>query len=274
MAGIVNTALPKATFPSNIINGFKVSGIFPFNKDNFQESDFLGSSVTDRPDPTTMNTTVEEDTTVSNHQRDEGIVNYSFHVLDIDEVLEPFSMTLSLSDSIGSPEFSVSLSPSTPAEASTSSGNLVDSSHHDLEPVSYVNAQIFDPEVVAPFPKAPPRKSTNRGRPKRQSAVLTDTPVRNALALEKSKKQKEIKPKEKTVRRKLTLPQLSPSTHVEDSTYSAPETNLKAKKRGRPKRQSAVLTNLALKKSKTKKEKPRKKSSQVGKENISPPLPV
>ena len=41
--------MPKATIPLNIIHGFKVAGIFPFNQDNFQESDFLASAVTDRP---------------------------------------------------------------------------------------------------------------------------------------------------------------------------------------------------------------------------------
>lgn len=41
-------ALPKAVTPSNIIAGFKKSGIFPLNKDVFTDSDFLTSSVTDR----------------------------------------------------------------------------------------------------------------------------------------------------------------------------------------------------------------------------------
>lgn len=42
-------ALSKAVTPSNIIAGFKKSGIFPLDRDVFTESDFLTSSVTDRP---------------------------------------------------------------------------------------------------------------------------------------------------------------------------------------------------------------------------------
>ena len=47
----------------------------------------------------------------------------------------------------------------------------------------------FDPETVSPMPVAPPRKnSSNRGRPKGKSVVLTDTPERNSLAEAEAKK--------------------------------------------------------------------------------------
>ena len=42
-------AYTKAFTPSNIINGFKVCGLYPLNSDIFSEEDFLPSSVTDRP---------------------------------------------------------------------------------------------------------------------------------------------------------------------------------------------------------------------------------
>lgn len=46
---IVNIAFPLAMTPSNITAGFRVSGICPFNEDIFDDSEFLPSSVTDRP---------------------------------------------------------------------------------------------------------------------------------------------------------------------------------------------------------------------------------
>lgn len=39
----------KAATPSNIISGFKVTGIWPFNSNVFGDEEFLPSSVTDRP---------------------------------------------------------------------------------------------------------------------------------------------------------------------------------------------------------------------------------
>ena len=49
--GIVALAYPLAASPVNIQAGFRVTGIHPFNRDVFEESDFLPSFVTDRPVP-------------------------------------------------------------------------------------------------------------------------------------------------------------------------------------------------------------------------------
>lgn len=47
--GIVAEAFPKATTPTNIMSGFRVSGIWPFNRDIFEDHEFSPASVTDRP---------------------------------------------------------------------------------------------------------------------------------------------------------------------------------------------------------------------------------
>lgn len=46
---IAATALPLAATPVNIKNGFRVSGIFPFNREIFTDDEFLPAAVTDRP---------------------------------------------------------------------------------------------------------------------------------------------------------------------------------------------------------------------------------
>lgn len=48
---------------------------------------------------------------------------------------------------------------------------------------------VFSPEIVRPFPKAPPRVGNSKRRI-RKSTVLTDTPEKEALAAEQSKKKK------------------------------------------------------------------------------------
>ncbi|XP_063234886.1 tigger transposable element-derived protein 6-like [Bacillus rossius redtenbacheri] len=48
MAGI---AFPRSFTPSNILKGFKVSGIVPFNENIFTDIDFMAANVTDRPMP-------------------------------------------------------------------------------------------------------------------------------------------------------------------------------------------------------------------------------
>lgn len=54
---LVNTAFPLAATPKNIQAGFQCTGIWPFNPEIFQDSDFAPSQVTDRPDPSTIPST-------------------------------------------------------------------------------------------------------------------------------------------------------------------------------------------------------------------------
>ncbi|KAJ8944451.1 hypothetical protein NQ314_009476 [Rhamnusium bicolor] len=49
--GILKIALPLALTQTNIQAGFRCTGIFPFNRDNFTQLDFTSSSITDRPMP-------------------------------------------------------------------------------------------------------------------------------------------------------------------------------------------------------------------------------
>ncbi|XP_039311164.1 uncharacterized protein LOC120356784 [Solenopsis invicta] len=50
IAGFVKEALCKAVTPHNIIKSFETTGIFPFNRNVFQESDFIMASVTEKLD--------------------------------------------------------------------------------------------------------------------------------------------------------------------------------------------------------------------------------
>ncbi|XP_073689310.1 uncharacterized protein [Garra rufa] len=55
--------------------------------------------------------------------------------------------------------------------------------------------QLFSPSLIRPFPKAGPRKETGRGRKKRLSEMLTDTPVKLALEEEEHRKGKNVRKK-------------------------------------------------------------------------------
>lgn len=47
LPGLVAEALPRAATPTNILSGFKVTGIYPFNRDVFQDYEFAPSLPTD-----------------------------------------------------------------------------------------------------------------------------------------------------------------------------------------------------------------------------------
>lgn len=131
--GVVSRALPVAVNPSNIMAGFKKPGIFPLNRNAFGPSDFLGASVTDRPEPSSAAGTPPD-----------GVVTIP--------------------------------RPPPPAPAPTPSVE---------EPVNPVPDPTAVLQKIRPFPKAAPRKPSNRGGRKRTTAILTDSPVRGALRKEK-----------------------------------------------------------------------------------------
>ena len=53
----------------------------------------------------------------------------------------------------------------------------------------------FNPSSFRPFPKAGPRKETGKGRKKRRSEILTNTPVKLALEEEDRRKGKNVRKK-------------------------------------------------------------------------------
>ncbi|KAG5891637.1 hypothetical protein JTB14_001807 [Gonioctena quinquepunctata] len=67
----------------------------------------------------------------------------------------------------------------------------------DADPGPSTSKAIFSPEVVRPFPKAPPRKTSSK-RKSRKSAIYTDTPEKNAI------QEKYDLKKKKQIKRKLT----------------------------------------------------------------------
>lgn len=141
--GIVNTSLPMAVSQMNIINGFKVSGIFPFNRLCFDESEFLPSAVTDRPEMKERTPEKKSDERAPNDFK------------EIEQELVQIPAGVMVGKSLTSPL-----------------------------------------EILRPLPQAPQRKNTNRNNRKRRStAILTDTPIKNALEEEKAaaKRKRELR---------------------------------------------------------------------------------
>lgn len=173
---IVATALPLATTANNIINGFKKTGIFPFNADIFTESDFAPSYVTDRPE----------------------VMSDTFQV-ESPEISTPSASAVHVIPTTGKENVSPNIN-NNPVASTSRSG------------------VYFSPETVRPFPKAGPRKQLQTARKKRRAAILTDTPEKDSLAQEQSKKQKTgiDKAKKKAIKKKVFTLSDSSSDNCEE----------------------------------------------------------
>lgn len=162
---VIGKSFPLAFTPLNIISGFKVSGIYPFDKNRFTDADFLRSSVTDRPNPATP---CEEPSP------------------------EVQTVTHNNCETIG-PQ---------PGSSKDNSTDLDNPNNITPIAISKTN-KVVTPEEIAPYPKAGPRKGERKGRKTRRSLVLTDTPIKNQLDEEFREKLKKQLSQTKTLKSNL-----------------------------------------------------------------------
>ncbi len=155
IAGLVNEAFMSAVTPRNITSGFRSSGIFPYNRYIFPDEAFAPSMVSDRPNPELQPATADDP---------DGPPPAD----------EPPAADNALAD----------------ANPSTAHGPHGCASPADSD-VPRVPSQpgYVSPREILPLPKCPPRTQTKRKRVK--TAILTDTPEKQAI--EKAYKERQNK---------------------------------------------------------------------------------
>lgn len=184
--GLVKAAQEVAMTSRNIVSGFKNTGIFPFNRDTFTESDFASADVYDQPltledpdEPDTFDATAEENITDLAH----GDVNEDAEIPLI-EIPETTNQPTS---------------PQPCSSAITTSPQL-----GDHQPCSSAMPSHTPVRDLLPLPKAPPRKNTKKRRKTGSTRILTDTPVRNEIANAKmQREQRKNKPKRRKILKKI-----------------------------------------------------------------------
>jgi hypothetical protein len=159
---LIKTAFDKAMSRQNILSGFKKSGIHPLDVDIFSEADFLTSSVTDRENPALENHTLFEiETEANDSQR------------SVDQEHEKRSPNHTPED-----QANITLQP-----------DAVSTTAQPRTPKIVITSDIKrTPEMIRPFPKAKPRKVTNKGRKPGKTRILTETPEKEELERQENKK--------------------------------------------------------------------------------------
>lgn len=170
--GIVKHAWPLAATPNNIMNAFKKAGISPYSPDIFTDEDFAPSFVTDRPMPDTANISLE-------------LGNLEPQLRELADVDEP-QVHHDMETIPGNEPHPAIIESATnkPQPGPSYIANLPNNV------VIQATSSTFSPEAIKPLPKAPPRSCVTTKRRIRKSAILTDTPEKNALAEEKARKVK------------------------------------------------------------------------------------
>ncbi|XP_055897466.1 uncharacterized protein LOC129928222 [Biomphalaria glabrata] len=143
------TAFLKASTKQNILSGFKTSGVWPLDKDIFLDEEFLPSDVTDRPmvaDP---------------------------ELPDID-IARPRAHCSS-----SSPDTDTPFVPDATPQGDTSINVLA----HTISSDAASPKMFASPEIFAGYPKAAPRKQTNRGKKRGKCMLATSSPMMEEIKL-------------------------------------------------------------------------------------------
>lgn len=161
--------------PINITSSFKSTGIFPVNELIFKDYDFSAAYATDLPV-----------TTSSQNINNIGSPSTSNDLADNNIGLSTSSQNINNTDSLPTSneladnniELSNDLIQDSQASLSAVLTDIPSSLMNEENPSDYI-LKILTPEIVRPYPKAGPRKISDRPRVK--STIYTDSPEKNKL---------------------------------------------------------------------------------------------
>ena len=182
IAELAGTALTKAATPENVIAGFRVSGVWPFDRDIFSNVDYLPSDITDRPAP--------EDN----------------HADDIAPTVGP-SRSLTTS---GEDNHAVDISPTVPQPRALSSpaGSI------DTSLTAKASTSFSTPETFRGYPKAGPRSTSTKGRKMGRAMVATSTPEMAIIKKQHMVKRNAKQGSSKAVTNKTAKAKVTAKTHT------------------------------------------------------------
>ena len=153
-------------------------GIHPFNPEIFSKEDFLCSAVTDRQMPVDKESLIPSSSSSSTLETDNTHENLS---------TPPTTQSLGVSKTV---EVNRDVSATSPTlSTSTALGQEV--------------AVIVTPEMIKPYPKDAPQKTTRRGRQRGKTTILTKTPEKkDDQNLEPQEEPKKKKPRAQKLNKK------------------------------------------------------------------------
>ena len=168
VAEMAGQAIPRAFSPENITAGFRVTGIFPFNRHIFGDDEYLSSYVTDRAEG--QDVEAEGQQTSETEEQQDGIEARQDDDDDDDDDAEKQLNTNAVERDANKTAWQQN--SSTEGQKRNNYGEGLATDEQD--------PSHFSPEDVRPFPKAAARKRES-GRKKRKTLILTATPVKKRL---------------------------------------------------------------------------------------------
>ncbi|XP_047033430.1 uncharacterized protein LOC124639949 [Helicoverpa zea] len=221
VGALIGQAFAKSMTPSNIIQAFRKTGIFPFDRYVFTDEDFAPSSVTDRPENAQPESDFSGEHAITDQQ---PILELEENTLNLQITHSPRPSNNSTTEASGNtmspslienfvdyseitsmPVFStpeksilIDISNVLPLDGSaTQHAVIMSTTFPESESTSSSGIKsIITPEQFRKPLRAPTRTGKRKPRKLGKSLIATDTPEKNAIAEQKAaKRKKETKTK-------------------------------------------------------------------------------
>ncbi|KAJ8928601.1 hypothetical protein NQ314_018808 [Rhamnusium bicolor] len=178
--------LPLAATPTNIMAGFKKTGICPFNETIFPDTEFLPSYVTDRPAPNHEGDEIDRNEVNGVEEQVNEVEEAQVNEVEEEQLNEVEEEQVNEVEEAELNEVEEEqVNKVEEVQVNEGEKDQVNKVEEQVEVDKKNKEPLLSPEKVRPFPKAGPRENARRARKKRQTAILTDTPIKEALQQEK-----------------------------------------------------------------------------------------
>lgn len=239
LAELIGTAFTRAMTPTNIINSFKKTGIHPFDRDIFTDEDFLPSTVTDRPNPNTIQNPpdVSSQDTRENEQNSPSLLeNETLPGALIESPIFRQELSLDTMQAHSEPGRDSQQEPTEPQPVQLQQPPKPQCSKSNEKDAPVSSGVFVSPSQFRQPLKALPRANKRKRKPGR-SLIATDTPEKENIRIQRSeakkkklpKKNKKNEPKKKGVRKVLQSESEDDtediSIHDEDSDWCEEDEN-------------------------------------------------
>ncbi|KAF2882073.1 hypothetical protein ILUMI_24076, partial [Ignelater luminosus] len=213
--GFVKTIMSQAFSQTNILSGFRSTGIHPFNPDLFNEDDFMSGTTSSSHPVLETDSSGDSESSLSilrtkeNNQQEINDTN----VTSASPVHQEVVVMAESAVSIQSKTEDVLASRDSRVETREDISNLIgastvrDQNAGSILPIPSTSESVLliTPERIKPYPKCGPRKTLRRGRQPGKTKILTKTPEKydiddptpSGSGMCEGKKKQQIKKKQK-----------------------------------------------------------------------------
>ncbi|GFO41278.1 tigger transposable element-derived protein [Plakobranchus ocellatus] len=181
VAGLVGKAYPKAFTSTNILSGFRRTGISPLDVNVFSEDDFVQSFVTDQAAPPVQDVPSRDSGAPLVQPEDPGTSSAAIPILPEES---------RSASGVEKDEDLTTVEQQTNHEASRFENTTAQLEQREinLEKAAFSSCS---PEVLRPHPKA--ERRTYKTRRLGKTRILTDTPEKNEIAAKKNPQKETFK---------------------------------------------------------------------------------